>query len=416
MLEEISMTNAELEKYSLLRQVLSKQLKQVQAAKLLGLSDRQVRNLLKAIQLEGPKGIRSKKRGCPSNRSNPQLKRQIMALVSERYSDFGPTLATEKLFERHNIKISAETLRKWMIEQKLWISKKQRKVLHPLRPRRECFGELIQVDASIHPWFEDRADKCALIVFIDDSTSKITSAFFCESESLDGYFTALKSHIIKYGRPKGIYSDRHSIFGGSDYIKKAQFPRALKELRIDHVLARSPQAKGRVERANQTLQDRLIKEMRLRNINTLDDANVYLQNFIEEFNKKFSKEPRGQFDAHRPIDSDFDLEQTLARCEIRTLSKDLSFSFNNKNYQILEPKKINRLMNKRVEIRQTSDHIRVFYEGKELKYALMSEWFDKQLLNSKQIIVWKDHARRAPAKDHPWRKYPNKKQQMEIVV
>ena len=213
-------------------------------------------------------------------------------------------------------------------------SSKKHQHIYPLRPRREFFGELIQIDASHHHWFENRADKCALIVFIDDATSKITSMFFCEIECLEGYFIAFKNHITKYGRPLGLYSDRHAIFGGSEKIHHAQFIRAIKELDIESILASSPQAKGRVERVNKTLQDRLIKEMRLRNICSIDDANRYLPEFIEEFNKKFSKEPRGQYDAHRPLDSGYDLERTLTRCETRTLSKDLSFSFNSKSIKL----------------------------------------------------------------------------------
>ena len=208
-----------------------------------------------------------------------------------------------------------------MIQDHIWIPRKKRSRIYPLRPRRDYFGELVQIDASIHYWFEDRGNKCALIVFIDDATSKITSLFFCPTECLEGYFIALKNHILKYGRPIGLYSDRHAIFGGADCIHHAQFIRAIKELDIKSILARSPQAKGRVERANQTLQDRLVKEMRLRNINNIEDANRYLPEFIGTYNEKFSKEPRGQFDAHRPLDSGFDLERTLTRCEIRTLSK-----------------------------------------------------------------------------------------------
>ncbi|MBA3237517.1 MAG: transposase family protein [Parachlamydiaceae bacterium] len=160
-----------------------------------------------------------------------------------------------------------------MIEGNLWVSKKFKKEMHPIRPRRELFGEIVQIDASIHLWFEDRGDKCALIVFIDDATSKLTSLKFCKSECLEGYFNALEDHLLRYGRPRALYSDRHAIFGGSDKIHNAQFIRALKELGIDSILAGSPQAKGRVERANQTLQDRLVKEMRLRNICNIEDAN-----------------------------------------------------------------------------------------------------------------------------------------------
>lgn len=405
-MEEITMSRKELDRYSLLRQVMSKQLSQVRAAQLLGLSDRHVRNLLKEIQIKGAKGIVSKKRGYSNRSIKPDFKQHVMTLVKEKYPDFGPTFAEEKLAEYHNITISVETLRKWMIEEGLWVSKKKRSTIHPIRPRRNYFGELIQIDASSHAWFEDRGAKCALIVFIDDATSKITSAFFCTSECLEGYFEALRNHLLKYGRPRALYSDRHVIFGGADCIKKAQFPRALKELDIELILATSPQAKGRVERANQTLQDRLVKEMRLRNISNLKDANSYLEEFIEKFNNKFSKEPRGQFDSHRPVDSDYDLERTLTRSEIRILSKELSFSFDNKIYQILEPRSVNRLRNKQIELRQKFDGtFRAFYEGVELQYSSTAEYLDKELVNSKEKMVWNPGKGGHPTGNHPWKKY-----------
>lgn len=407
MLEEIAMSQREIDRYSLLKQVMSKQITQVKAAQLLGISDRQVRNLLNAVIIEGSKGIVSKKRGKVSNRAlNLKFKGQIMALVRERYPDFGPTLASEKLLEYHNLRISAETLRKWMIKEHLWVSRKQKPHIYPLRLRRECFGELIQIDGSHHHWFEDRGDKCVLIVFIDDATGKLTSLFFCPSECLAGYFTALQSHIIQYGRPLGLYSDRHAIFGGSDKIHHAQFIRALNELEIESILAQSPQAKGRVERVNQTLQDRLVKEMRLRNICSMEDANLYLPQFMEEFNKKFSKEPRGQVDTHRPLASDCDLERILTRCEIRTLSKDLSFSFHNRTYQILESNNINRLKNKKIEIRQKNDGtFKVFYEHKELKYILLEEYIEKEVLNAKEKLMWEPKNRYTPNRQHPWKGY-----------
>jgi hypothetical protein len=235
--EEINMSKKELVRYYLLSQVLAKQLNQVRAAQLLELSDRQVRNLLKALKANGPEGIISKKRGKTSNRTLcPKFRSRVIALIQERYSDFGPTLAKEKLAEYHNITISNETLRKWMIEDKLWIPCQKRQCVHPLRLRREFFGELVQIDASHHYWFENRAEKCALIVFIDDATSKITSLFFCAKECIEGYFISLKNHIMKYGRPLGVYSDRHAIFGGSEKIYNAQFIRALKELDIESIL------------------------------------------------------------------------------------------------------------------------------------------------------------------------------------
>jgi hypothetical protein len=412
MQEVVEMSKKELDRHHIIKKLIDKQITQKKAAQLMNLkSDRQIRNLLASYHRHGVKGLISKQRGKPSNRSyNYKFKSQIMALVRERYHDFGPTFASEKLLEYHNITISKETLRKWMIEEHLWIQRKKRQHIYPLRPRREYFGELIQIDASHHYWLEDRWDKCALIVFIDDATSKITSLCFCATECLQGYFTALRDHILKYGRPLSLYSDRHAIFGGSDKIHHAQFIRAIKELNIESILARSPQAKGRVERVNQTLQDRLVKEMRLRNICTIDEANQYLPEFIEEFNRKFSKEPRGQFDAHRPLDSGLDLERTLTRCEIRTLSKDLSFSFYNTTYQILETSIIKRLKNKKIEIRTDSEGtMRVFYADKELSFIPIKDYIGEQtILDCKDKLVWKPgRGGNAQPKDnsHPWKRY-----------
>jgi len=417
----LEMSKKELDRSYIIKKIIDKQISQKKAAELLGLkSDRQIRNLLTNFKQYGINGLLSKQRGKPSNRTfDSKNRNRIMVLVKEKYPDFGPTLAAEKLFEYHKIIISKETLRKWMIKDNLWTPRKTKKRIHPLRPRSECFGDLIQIDASHHQWFEDRSDKCALIVFIDDATSKITSLFFSPKECLHGYFMALKEHVLKYGRPFALYSDRHAIFGGSDNIHHAQFIRALNELSIKSILARSPQAKGRVERVNQTLQDRLIKEMRLRNICSIEDANRYLPEFIKDFNKKFSKEPRGQFDTHRPLDSGYDLERTLTRCEIRTLTKDLSFSFYNITYQILETSMINRLRNKKIEIRsQLGGSFRVFYGDKELKYIPIEESINRRdSLDVKEKLVWKTKEVWHPDISHPWKKHsyemPLKKQKLK---
>lgn len=423
--EMLEMSKKELDRYTILQKILNKELKQKIAADLLGISDRQLRNLLTRFTQEGVKGLISRKRGKPGNHQKPkEVKQSILALIKERYPDFGPTFAREKLIQYHNLTVSDETLRQWMIQENLWKPRKSRRCLHPLRPRREYFGELIQVDASHHHWFEDRGEKCALVVFIDDATSRITSLFFCKSECLEGYFTALKNHLIKHGRPRGIYSDRHAIFGGSDKIHHAQFIRALKELDIESLLARSPQAKGRVERANQTLQDRLVKEMRLQNISTIEDANHYLEEFIEEFNHRFSKEPRGQFDAHRPLDSGYNLERILARREVRTLSKDLSFSFHSKIYKIVEPQMINRLKGKKVEVsRGMDDVLRAYYMDKEVKCLLAEEdMSDQRILNGKEKLEWKSKGIYRPPEHHPWKSceyqagLKTKQQQWKAVI
>lgn len=418
MQETFQMSNKELDRHVLLQQLLKKQIRQNKAAELLGISTRQVRNLVYAYKKEGTKGIISKHRGKPSNRSyDGKFKAQVMVLIREKYPDFGPTFATEKLKEYHNLSISNETLRKWMIEERLWTPRKSRRRTHPVRPPREYFGELIQIDASTHYWFEDRGEKCALIVFIDDATKTLTSLHFCKTECLEGYFQALRQHLLRYGRPRGFYSDRHSIFGGNDNIKQAQFIKALKELDIESILAGSPQAKGRVERANGVLQDRLIKEMRIRRISTIEDANHYLKEYIDDHNKRFSKEPRGQFDAHRPLAPGCDLERTLTRFEERTLTKDLCISFHSKFFKILGTN-LDSLNRKKVEVRQKLDgSIKIYFKDKELSYVALKEHSSGPLvLNSKEKLVWKPKNKYIPPITHPFKhKYYMKKIREDIL-
>jgi transposase InsO family protein len=395
--EVLEMSNKELERFRILSAIKDKQISQIQGAQMLNLSTRQIHNLLKTLTILGPKGLISKKRGKSSNRSfNAKFKQEILSIIHHHYSDFGPTLIKEKLLEKHLIKISDETLRSWMIEANMWIPKQRKRNKYRLRSRKSCFGELIQVDGSHHDWFEGKREKCVLIVFIDDATSKITSLYFAEGESLDAYFTALENHINKYGRPKGIYSDRLSVFQSCKDESLTQFKYALKLLDISHFTARTPQAKGRVERVNQTLQDRLIKEMRLQNIRTIEEANEYLKEYIEMHNNKFSKEPASTFDAHRPLETD--LSRILCRYEERTLTNDLSIHFHNKIYQICEelPKKA------KIEIRKQKDgKLRFFFKDQELTYIP----YDELPLNTEiKELIWLPGRTGKPKKaNHPYK-------------
>ncbi len=216
----------------------------------------------------GATAIQHKARGKPPNNPIHRAKRDyVLALVKESYSDFGPTLAAEKLAEHHGFKVSRETLRKWMVEDRTWLSRKQRRTFHQPRLRRECYGELIQIDGSDHRWFEDRGDPCTLLIFVDDATSTLMELRFVKAESTLSYFEALESYLHKHGRPVAFYSDKHTVFRVAKEDAKGgagmtQFGRALNELNIEILCANSSQAKGRIERANRTLQDQLIKELR----------------------------------------------------------------------------------------------------------------------------------------------------------
>lgn len=406
--EVLNMTERELHRINVIQQLNDKRISQVKAAEILHLSDRQIRNLLQAFQRNGPQGLISKRRGKPSNRAfGKDYELKVVSLILDHYEDFGPTFAREKLVENHGLDISVESVRKLMIKYNLHVPKKKRRVLHQSRQRRENFGELIQIDASIHEWFEDRGEKCALIVFIDDATSKITSLHFSQSECVAGYFAALESHLLEYGRPLAIYSDRHAIFGGAKQIKCAQFVRALNELNVESILARSPQAKGRVERANRTLQDRLIKEMRLRGISDIESGNAFLGEFLQEHNRRFSKEPMGQIDTHRPLESGLDLGFVLAHREERTVSNDLCISFNNKRIKILEPNMTHRLKGKKVNVIESKDGaLRIYYRDGLLRSELAERVIaEDRVMDYKDKILWEPKGGTKPKKDHPWKKY-----------
>src|SRR5215469_14563318 len=274
------MSDGELSRLEVLRDLDQKRLTTEAAAQLLGLERRQLFRLLKAYRSEGATGLISKRRGHRSNRRKPDaLRRSVLAIIREWYWDFGPTLAAEKLREVHGITLGRETLRLWMIEAGLWRDRKQRRGrVHQPRPRRDCVGELVQVDGSEHSWFEDRGPQCTLLVFIDDATGRLMHLQFVESESTFSYFQATRAYLEAWGKPVAFYSDKHGVFrvnqtGAVGGDGMTQFGRALHALNIDIICANSSQAKGRVERAHKTLQDRLVKELRLAGVGTLADGN-----------------------------------------------------------------------------------------------------------------------------------------------
>jgi len=303
---ELTMTLKEADRYSIMNQIESRKLKIKEASHVLGISYRQARRLWQRYKKEGAKGLISKRKGRPSNHQlSYGIKEKAMTLVKAKYADYGPTLAAEKLHEKHSLILSKETLRKLMIKEGLWKAKKEKKRrVHPRRTRRACVGELIQIDGSYHAWFEDRAEKCCLLVCVDDATSQIMHMRFCRTETVDDYFEVVRAYLNKHGRPKAFYSDKHSIFRvnrkGCE-SNNTSFHRALKELDIELICAHSPQAKGRVERANGVLQDRLIKELREEEINSTEEGNAYLETFRKKYNQKFRKEPAEGKDAHKEL-------------------------------------------------------------------------------------------------------------------
>lgn len=349
-------SESEMDKLKILEDIRRGFLTQKAGAQQIGLSTRQVRRILKRILEMGSPGIK-RRRSSGSNRSHSAaFKEKVLAIIRKRYIDFGPSFASEKLLENEGLKINKETLRQWMMSDGVWRGKVRKSApLHQSRQRRPSFGELVQIDGSLHDWFEGRRAKCCLLVFIDDATSRIVSMRFEESETTQGYFRGIAAHLKTHGRPLAYYSDRHSIFRTTrtieGYYHDTELHRAIKELGIELICAYSSQAKGRVERANQTLQDRLIKEMRLKGISSIADANAYLGEFIESYNKRFAVDAAHPNDSHRAVIHDESrLRRVLAHQVTRKLSKTLEFSVKGQPYQVHVSGKGYRYQNKKVMI------------------------------------------------------------------
>jgi len=343
----VTMSNKELHRLPVIQAVVEKRLRRRDAASQLDLTERQVQRLMNRFRESGAAGLTNTRRGMPgTHRVDVALRHRILTLLRENYVGFGPTLAAEKLQERHGISVSVETLRCWMTADALWVPHAHRRprVYQP-RYRRDCLGELIQIDGSHHDWFEGRASKCCLLVYLDDATGRLMHLRFCQSESAFDYMLATREYVDKHGKPVAFYSDKHAVFRVSQAETRrtgmTQFGRALHDLNIELICANSSQAKGRVERANLTLQDRLIKEMRLENISGIDAANAWLDVFIRDFNCRFARPATYPKDLHRPVSENrSELDDIFAWQTLRTLSKSLTFQYDKMLY-LVEPSEEN---------------------------------------------------------------------------
>jgi hypothetical protein len=387
----IAMSRLEIDRMSVLRDLAEQRIGVSEAATLMGLGRRQVFRLAKAYRQRGPAALVSQRRGKPSNRSYPAaLRTEVIGLIRERYCDFGPTLAAEKLSELHGLRLGRETIRQWMMADGLWKDRKQRmRPVHQPRYRRDCVGELVQIDGSEHWWFETRGPQCTLLVYIDDATSRLMHLQFVESESTFDYFKATRAYLERHGKPVAFYSDKHGVFrvnrkeaAGGDGM--TQFGRALHALNIDIICANSSQAKGRVERANATLQDRLVKEMRLAGISEMAAGNAFLPAFMADYNARFAKPPFDDRDRHRPLADHDDLDDAFAWKEERSVSVNLTLQYDQVMF-ILEPNEITRsLARKRVMVIDYPDgRLAIRHDGVDLPYRA----FDKRPQVNQAAIV-----------------------------
>jgi hypothetical protein len=387
----IAMSRTEIDRMSVLQDMAAGRINVADASTLMGIGRRQAFRLVKAFAQRGPEALVSRRRGRPSNRSYPAaLRAAVIAIVRARYPDFGPTFAAEKLAELHGIHVARETLRQWMMSAGLWKDRRAKlRPVHQPRYRRDCVGELIQIDGSDHWWFEQRGPRCTLLVYIDDATSRLMHLQFVESESTFDYFAATRAYLHRYGKPVAFYSDKHGVFRVN--VKDAasgdgmtQFGRALHALNIDIICANSSQAKGRVERANGTLQDRLVKEMRLAGVDTIEAGNAFLPAFMEQYNARFAKPPFADRDVHRALAGHYDLDDVFAWKEERTVSANLTLQYDQVLF-MLEPTPVSRpLARKRVTVVDYPDgRLVIRHNGVDLPYRT----FDKRQQINQAVVV-----------------------------
>jgi hypothetical protein len=378
----------------------------VGAAEVIGISLRQARRAWKRFKAGGAAGLVHRLRGRTSNRRlSPQTRDRAVKLHQEKYADFGPTLACEKLAAEHDLVLSPNTLTGLLKERGLWERRRRRGKHRRRRERRASFGSMVQMDGSHHDWFEGRGQWCVLMVMIDDATNQ-TFARFYAAETTEASFDVFGRWAGKHGLPRSVYVDRHSIYRDEDHPEKpTQFGRAMKELGVELICARSPQAKGRVERRNAVFQDRLVKEMRLRGISDRAQANALLEHsFLADLNRRFAVKAASEQDLHRTLEPGLILERVLCVQEQRVVGRDWCVRWNNRWLQISTDPGLAGLAGKRVLVKQMAGGRLVLeYKGRELSFEELSGKPEAKPAEKKPIV---NNRRYKPAKNHPWKRGP----------
>jgi transposase-like protein len=402
----IMLNQRELRRLHVIHKALDETLKQAEAAEILSLSDRQIRRIIKKVRLEGDAGIIHKARGKLSNRRLPKkVKDKVIKFYRKKLKGFGPTLASEKLLEMEGIKINEDTLRKWLIETGDWEKVRKSRKHRQWRERKHHLGEMIQIDGSHHDWFEGRGPKCVLMGYIDDATGKVFARFY-EYEGTMPAMDSFKQYVKKYGIPIRAYLDKHMTykspkkaeFPGYDEEPLSQFERAMKELGVKVSHAHSPQAKGRIERLFRTFQDRVVKEMRLKGIKTIEEANKFMVSYLPLYNEKFAVKAKEKGDIHRDIPKGMNLDRMLCIKTERTLRNDFTIAHRGKLYQIqgkIKTKKV--IVEERINGTMAITHNDTF-----LKFNEITERPEKQKMKPR---LNEKKKRCTPPADHPWRKF-----------
>jgi hypothetical protein len=403
----IMVRQKELKRLHVIQKVLEKGIKGVEAAEILSLSSRQIRRILKRVRVEGDKGVIHKSRGRPSNRRIANtIRDKIIRLYRCQYSDFGPTLASEKLQERDRLHVSDETLRLWLLESGDWKKRRKARKHRRWRERKSHRGEMVQMDGSHHDWFEGRGPYCVLMSYIDDATGKVFGRFY-EYEGTIPALDSFKRYSQKNGLPVSVYLDRHTTYKSTakasmeddlnEKVPLSEFERALKELEVKVIHATSPQAKGRVERLFRTLQDRLVKEMRLRGIRTIEEGNGFLKQYLPVYNRRFSVAPREGDNLHRFLPKGLNLDAFLCIKTERTLRNDFTVAHEKKLYQIEDRTRASKVM----VHEQINGSLKMTYQDRPLRFKEITARPVKQ---EKAPVRERITKRSIPSPNHPWRR------------
>lgn len=405
--DRVIMSVKELRRVSVIRQTMEKKLTQVKAGTLLGLTPRHIRRLIARVAQAGDHGLAHRGRGKPSNRRLPEkLKTKALTLCEQRYGDFGPTLAAEQLAEHHGITLSDETLRGWLLAKGVTHFQRRTRPHRAWRERRPHVGELVQLDGSHHDWFEGRGPRCVLMAYIDDASSRVYARFY----AYEGTIPAMDSftrYVRRYGIPLAVYADKHTTYQSlaeptveeqlAGTKPQSQFGRALSELGVELIAAHSPQAKGRVERLFKTVQDRLVKELRLAGIATLEAGNRFLEEWLPVYNRRFAVPPAQAADLHRPKSTGGDLNRILCIKTIRCLRRDWTVAHHGHLYQVRTNVRAAHVM---VEERVDGTR-RITHHGRPLEYHAIPARPERVAEPPKAQVPRRPVK---PTSAHPWRK------------
>jgi transposase len=404
----IMASQGELKRLHVVHKVLEGSVRQTEAAGMLSLSTRQTRRIVRRVREEGPQGVVHRLRGKASNRKLPrELKDRVLELYCRKYEEFGPTLAQEKLLELDGICVSDETLRCWLMEAGQWKKKRKGRRHRQWRQRKDRLGEMVQVDGSHHEWFEDRGPACVLMGYIDDATGRVYGRFYGYEGTIPA-MDSFKRYIRKQGIPMSLYLDKHTTYRspGEPSIEDelhgreplSEFGRAVSELGVTLIHAHSPQAKGRVERLFKTFQDRLVKEMRLRGIGSIKDANAFLEKYLPIYNRRFSREAAEAGDLHRAVPKGLDLDKILCIRTERTVRNDFTIAHDRKLYQIQEG-----VTARKVTVEEyVNGSMAILCRGLKVKFREITTRPEKPTKETSKLPRRKALP---PPKEHPWRRF-----------